>query len=437
MTPVPPNDRRLAASSPEAALLAAYDLFRDTADLSRVFALVLFLVSSSVTRPETRRAFAEPDAFQEILRAAVPTDAAPLVPAWQDMRPEAVRQLVQAVGRTVAAAGAGPTFQSVLSRYAAAAGRRSLWTPTSSAVAALLARLIASESATTVYDPACRAGELLIEVARRGGPSQVSVRAVTRHRESRALSQAALDVHGITSEISQSEYPWLSTHEAFSRVVCNPPFSLRLPEESVPDAWSSALPPSRADFIWLLHAKESLEPGGIAAVLMPHGTLFRRGKEEELRKKLIDDEVVEALVVLPAQMLPEAGIPTVVWLLRPRGESRREVLFVDASALGTLTDRTHRTFDERESSAVVELVERWRATGAVTDPGLGISVPRTQIRAADYLLIPAHYRPEPSPDDVPGAAALEEIMARLRSAEAGAEAADTEARRLLEGLRWQ
>jgi len=236
-----------------------------------------------------------------------------------DLSPEELGLFVRMVDRVVAKAGPAAAFDLVLARFASRAGGGGVGqVATAPTLTELMARLVAPESATTIYDPACRAAELLVETARRSRGPAVSLRGNARDLVSLALSEENARVHGMTATMERSDYPWSSAAGYHSRVICNPPFSLSLPDHALPHPSH----PKRADFAWLLHAASSLAPQGHAAVLMPRGTLSRQGRERDVRKDLVEDRVVEALVLLPPQLAVDATIPTVVWLLRRFGEAR-------------------------------------------------------------------------------------------------------------------
>jgi type I restriction-modification system DNA methylase subunit len=150
-------------------------------------------------------------------------------------------------------------------------------------------------------------------------------------------------------------------------------------------------PPSSADFAWLQLAINLLASGGRAVVAAPAGTLFRGGREQAIRRSLLDANVVEAIVQLPGRMRRDTGIPLALWVLRPAVSASadpREVLLLDATRLGT-PGKSHHQLDEDDIASLASVVHVHRGGERVPPTEHGIVVAVDELDEAD--LTPKRY----------------------------------------------
>lgn len=122
----------------------------------------------------------------------------------------------------------------------------------------------------------------------------------------------------------------------FPIIVANPPFSLRwsasaVMAQDVRFAGYTLPPPGRADLAFVLHILHHLAADGVAAVVLPHGVLFRQGREESIRRQLIKKNVIDALISLPADIFFGTSIPTCVLILKKGRPTNAPLLFIEAS----------------------------------------------------------------------------------------------------------
>ena len=117
----------------------------------------------------------------------------------------------------------------------------------------------------------------------------------------------------------------------FDAVVANPPFSLRWePKEDVRFKSYGFAPKSASDFAFLLHGFHYLKPDGVMAIILPHGVLFRGGVEKRIRTKLLDEEAIDTVIGLPANLFYSTGIPVCIVVLK-KCKKPDDVLFINAS----------------------------------------------------------------------------------------------------------
>lgn len=239
----------------------------------------------------------------------------------------------------------GNAYEYLIGRFASDAGKKGGEFYTPPEVATLLAKLVAPKPGDTIYDPACGSGSLLIRVAREVGGDNYSLFGQEVNGQTWALCKMNMFLH----EIDGAKIEWGDTlnspkHTAgerqikkFDVVVANPPFSLDKwgAEDAHADKFQrfhrGTPPKSKADYAFISHMVESaVADDGRVGVIVPHGVLFRGGAEGKIRKQLIEENLLEAVIGLPANLFFGTGIPAAI-LLFHKGKTIKDVIFVDAS----------------------------------------------------------------------------------------------------------
>jgi type I restriction enzyme M protein len=294
----------------------------------------------------------------------------------------------------------GETYIYLISRFASDAGKKAgeFYTPRS--VSELLARLAAPQEENSIYDPACGSGSLLIQTAAQVGSNNYELYGQEVNGSTWALARMNMFMHANDSAHIQ----WGDTLndpklregdqlKQFDVVVANPPFSLDKwgAELAASDRWGRfwrGVPPkSKGDYAFISHMIESARRRtGRVAVIVPHGVLFRAGSEGRIRKSLIEENLLDTVVGLPANLFTTTGIPVAILIFdrsREKGgvnEGRDDVLFVDASRDFTPAKAQSLLDDEH----IERIVETYRTrTEAEQYSRL---VPRDEISENDFNL---------------------------------------------------
>ena len=238
----------------------------------------------------------------------------------------------------------GNVYEYLLERFASDAGKKAGEFYTPGQVSKLLARLLAPKKGDTICDPACGSGSLLIKVGRQADERDFALFGQESNGTTHALCRMNMFLHGMDNfRIEWGDTlrnPRLVEHDQlmkFDIVVANPPFSLEkwgLDEASADPfhRYHRGLPPkSKGDYAFISHMIETAREGtGRIGVVVPHGVLFRGGAEGKIRQKLIENNLLEAVIGLPANLFFGTGIPAAI-LLFNKGKAHADVLFVDAS----------------------------------------------------------------------------------------------------------
>ena len=253
----------------------------------------------------------------------------------------------------------GFIYEYLISNFAANAGKKAGEFYTPHEVSMLMSEIVswhlAGRENITIYDPTSGSGSLLINigkaVARRSGdPDSIKYYAQELKENTYNLTRMNLVMRGMlpdnivarNGDTLEDDWPWFDTVENkdetynplfVDAVVSNPPYSQNWdPEDKEldPRFKFGVAPKSKADYAFLLHDLYHLRPDGIMCIVLPHGVLFRGGEEGAIRKNLVENRHIQAIIGLPANIFFGTGIPTIVMVLRKQRESS-DVLVVDAS----------------------------------------------------------------------------------------------------------
>ena len=187
--------------------------------------------------------------------------------------------------------------------------------------------------------------------------------------------------------------------------------------------WQYGVPPTgNANFAWVQHMAHHLAPSGVAGFVLSNGSMSSgQSNEGEIRRNLIEADLVDCMVVLPGQLFYGTQIPVCLWFLardRRNGnfrDRRGRILFIDARKLGNMVDRTHRELSDEDIARIADTYHAWRCENAAGDyadvSGFCKSATLEEVRRHGYVLTPGRYvGTEPTEDD---GEPFEEKMTRL------------------------
>ena len=179
--------------------------------------------------------------------------------------------------------------------------------------------------------------------------------------------------------------------------------------------WKYGLPPaSNANFAWIQHMIHHLAPHGKIGLVLANGALTSQsGGEGEIRKKIIEDDLIEGIVALPTQLFYSVTIPVTLWFITKGKKQPGKTVFIDARKMGFMTDRTHRDFSDEDIQRIADTFAKFQEGTLEDEKGFCAVKTLADIKAQDYVLTPGRYVgiEERPGDDEP----FEEKMLRLTS----------------------
>ncbi|MEZ5529367.1 MAG: type I restriction-modification system subunit M [Porticoccaceae bacterium] len=268
----------------------------------------------------------------------------------------------------------GNSYEYLIGRFAAGAGKKAGEFYTPPEVSILMAKLVDPQPGERICDPACGSGSLLLKCANEVGEQDYSLFGQEAINSTWALCMMNMFLHNVNNpRIERGDTlldPRLIESDKlmkFDIVVANPPFSLDkwgagdADEEAKKfNRWHRGVPPkSKGDYAFISHMIETAnESTGRVAVVVPHGVLFRGGAEGKIRQALIEENLLDAVIGLPQNLFFGTGIPAAILVFRKDRGDNTDVLFIDASQEYEQGKNQNKIRVEKEVQKIVETYQR-------------------------------------------------------------------------------
>ena len=308
----------------------------------------------------------------------------------------------------------GRVYEYFLAQFASAEGKRGGQFYTPRCVVPLLVEMLAPYQGG-IYDPCCGSGGMFVQseafVEAHGGQrDDISIYGQESNPTTRQLALMNLAIRGIEANLGQEHAD--SFHDDMhpdlkvDYILANPPFNSsdwggeQLREDK---RWVYGTPPpGNANFAWVQHFIYHLAPNGIAGFVLANGSMSSNTSTEgEIRKNIIEADLVDCIVALPGQLFYSTSIPVCLWFIARNKENQHfrkrmgETLFIDARRLGKMIDRVHRELTDGEIRRIAETYHAWRGdagAGEYADiSGFCKSATFEEIQAQNCILTPGRY----------------------------------------------
>ena len=333
----------------------------------------------------------------------------------------------------------GRVYEYFLGRFASAEGKRGgeFYTPAS--VVRTLVTMLAPYKGR-IYDPCCGSGGMFVQSekfieAHGGKVGDISVYGEESNPNTWKLALMNLAIRGIEADLgpeaADTFHKDLHPDLRADYILANPPFNISdwggdlLRDDK---RWQYGIPPTgNANFAWVQHMVHHLAPYGIAGFVLANGSMSSNTSGEgEIRKNLIEADLVDCMVALPGQLFYSTQIPVCLWFLAKNRDDGRgkagkelfersgEVLFIDARNMGFMADRTHRELSDADIQKIADTYHNWRGDGDgeyADIPGFCKAASLDDIRKNGHVLTPGRYVGAAAKDD--DGEPFEEKMARL------------------------
>jgi type I restriction enzyme M protein len=306
----------------------------------------------------------------------------------------------------------GRVYEYFLAQFASAEGKKGGQFYTPSHVVRILVEMLAPYKGR-VYDPCCGSGGMFVSSekfieAHSGKLGDISIYGQESNYTTWRLAKMNLAIRGIDAQIAHGDTFHNDRNPDLKAdwVMANPPFNdsdwrgEMLKEDK---RWVYGVPPAgNANFAWVQHFIYHLAPTGLAGFVLANGSMSsNQSGEGDIRKAIIEADMVDCMVALPGQLFYSTQIPVCLWFLARNKKNGRfrdrrgETLFIDARKMGTLTDRVHRELSDEDVAKIAGTYHAWRGdknAGIYTEArGFCKAAKLEDIRKHGHILTPGRY----------------------------------------------
>ena len=359
----------------------------------------------------------------------------------------------------------GHVYEYMLGQFALAEGKKGGQYYTPKSIVSLIVQMLEPFKGR-VYDPAMGSGGFFVQSehfinAHKGKIGDVSIYGQEYNHTTWQLAAMNMAIRGIdfnfgkepANTYTNDQHPDLRA----DYVMANPPFNMKEWDTGVSEndpRWKYGTPPSgNANFAWLQHMLYHLAPNGSMGLLLSNGSMSSNTNNEgAIRKKLIEEDLIECMVALPGQLFTNTQIPACIWFLTKNKGSRTaasgrqlrdrkgEVLFIDARSLGYMKDRVLRDFTVDDLDAVTDAFHNWQMGESYEDvAGFVKSVKLEDIQKHEHVLTPGRYvgAADADEDSEPYAGKMARLTTQLKTQFEESDRLEAEIRNNLAGLGYE
>ena len=324
----------------------------------------------------------------------------------------------------------GHVYEYFLGRFAQAEGKRGGQYFTPKSIVSLIVEMLEPYSGR-VYDPAMGSGGFFVQTERfitahQGNINNVSIYGQEFNPTTWKLAAMNMAIRGIDYDFGKHNADTLQTpkhmHLKMDFIMANPPFNAKeWWSESLAndERWVYGIPPEgNANYAWIQHMIYHLSPNGRMGLVLANGSMSSQTNSEgEIRKAIIEADLVEAMVALPAQLFTNVQIPACIWFLNRNKKRKGEVLFIDARQIGYMKDRVLRDFTAEDIAKIADTFHAWQTSDGYEDQAAFCkSATLEEIKDNYFVLTPGRYvgTAEQEDDGVPFAEKMQNLTALLK-----------------------
>lgn len=321
----------------------------------------------------------------------------------------------------------GRTYEYCIQQFAAYEGVKGgeFYTPAS--IVKTIVAILKPFRNCRVYDPCCGSGGMFVQSAKfiqahSGKRGEIAVYGQESNADTWKMAKMNMAIRGIDADFGlyHADTFFNDLHKTLKAdfIMANPPFNLSdWGQDKLKDdvRWKYGTPPAgNANYAWIQHMIHHLAPNGKIGLVLANGALSSQTSGEgEIRKNIIQADLVEGIVALPTQLFYSVTIPVTLWFISKNKKQKGKTLFIDARKMGYMVDRKHRDFTDEDIQKLADTFTAFQE-GILEDvKGFCAVADLQEIEKQDFILTPGRYVGiEEAPDD---GEPFEEKMTRLTS----------------------
>ena len=321
----------------------------------------------------------------------------------------------------------GRTYEYCIAQFAEKEGVKGGEFYTPSSILNTLVAVLRPYSNCRVYDPCCGSGGMFVQSAKfiqahSGKRDSISIYGQEANPDTWKMAIMNLTIRGLDADLGPYHADTFTNdlHPTLKAdfILANPPFNYHpWGQENLKDdpRWKYGLPPAgNANFAWIQHMIHHLAPNGKIGLVLANVALSTQSSGEgEIRKKIIEADLIEGIIAMPPQLFYSVTIPVTLWFITRNKKQKNKTVFIDARKMGHMVDRKHRDLSDEDIQKLAGTVEAFQ-NGSLEDvKGFCAVATLDDIAKQDYILTPGRYVgiEEQEDDGEP----FEEKMARLTS----------------------
>ncbi len=347
----------------------------------------------------------------------------------------------------------GRTYEYCIAKFAAYEGTKGGEFYTPSSIVKTIVEVLKPFDNCRVYDPCCGSGGMFVQSvkflqAHGSNRDHISVYGQEANADTWKMAKMNMAIRGIDADFGpyqadtffNDQHP----HEKFDFIMANPPFNLsNWGQDKLQDdvRWKYGIPPAgNANYAWIQHMIHHLAPNGKIGLVLANGALSSQtGGEGEIRKNIINADLVEGIIALPPQLFYSVTIPVTLWFISKNKAQKGRTVFIDARKMGYMVDRKHRDFTDEDIAKIADTFTAFQNGKLENVKGFCAVATTAEIAAQDYILTPGRYVgiEEQQDDGEPFEDKMKRLTGELAEMFKQSDALQAEIREKLKAIGWE
>ena len=298
----------------------------------------------------------------------------------------------------------GRAYEYFIEKFAESEGKKGgeFYTPTS--IVKTIVEILKPYKGR-VYDPACGSGGMFVQSAKfiqnhSGNMRDISIYGQESNADTWKMAVMNMAIRGLEADFgpynADTFFKDLHKNQKMDFIMANPPFNIKdwgAKQLQDDPRWKYGTPPnSNANYAWMQHMIYHLAPNGKIGLVLANGSLSTTSSGEgNIRKAIIEDDLIEGIVALPSNLFYSVTIPACLWFITRNKKQKGKTVFIDARKMGELIDRKHRDFSADDINRIANTFEAFQEGNLNNKKGFCAVVETKEIAKQDYILTPGRY----------------------------------------------